>query len=211
MCRSVAASACVPVHGCRSMRASSPAAPRSIRRRSPARACRWTSGSATRSTLAASSPTGWWRRPSRPSPVTARWPASLPRSRTRNRNAHRHSASSISFAHYYTPAVVALAVLVAVLGPLLFGGTWGSWFYQALVMLVIACPCALVVSTPITVVSGLAAAARHGILIKGGEFLETSARISAVALDKTGTLTLGKPALTDARTVRRPAARRTPC
>jgi Cd2+/Zn2+-exporting ATPase len=102
------------------------------------------------------------------------------------------------FAHYYTPAVVALAVLVAGLGPLLFGGTWGAWVYQALVMLVIACPCALVLSTPITVVSGLAAAARHGILIKGGVYLEGGRRLRVVALDKTGTLTLGRPALTDA-------------
>ena len=102
------------------------------------------------------------------------------------------------FAHYYTPAVVALAVLLAVLGPLLFDGAWGAWLYQALVMLVIACPCALVVSTPITVVSGLAAAARHGILIKGGTYLENGRLLKAVALDKTGTLTLGKPALTDA-------------
>jgi Cd2+/Zn2+-exporting ATPase len=101
------------------------------------------------------------------------------------------------FAYYYTPAVVALAILVAVLGPLLLGGTWGSWLYQALVMLVIACPCALVISTPITVVSGLAAAAKHGILIKGGVYLEGGRLLKTVALDKTGTLTLGKPALTD--------------
>ncbi len=102
------------------------------------------------------------------------------------------------FARYYTPAVVVLAAMVAVLGPLLFGGTWGEWIYQALVILVIACPCALVVSTPVTVVSGLAAAARHGILIKGGVFLEGGRLLKAVALDKTGTLTQGKPAFTDA-------------
>ncbi len=101
------------------------------------------------------------------------------------------------FAHYYTPAVVALAFLVAVLGPQLFGGSWADWLYQALVLLVIACPCALVVSTPVTVVSGLAAAARHGILIKGGVHLEGGRLLKAVAFDKTGTLTLGKPALTD--------------
>ena len=101
------------------------------------------------------------------------------------------------FAHYYTPAVVALAVLMAVLGPLLLGGTWREWAYQALVILVIACPCALVVSTPVTVVSGLAAAARHGILIKGGVFLEGGRKLKVMALDKTGTLTQGKPALTD--------------
>lgn len=103
-----------------------------------------------------------------------------------------------TFAHYYTPAVVAFAVLVAVGGPLLFGGAWGTWLYQALVMLVIACPCALVVSTPVTVVSGLTAAARHGILIKGGAYLEGGRLLKTVALDKTGTLTQGKPVLTDA-------------
>jgi len=105
------------------------------------------------------------------------------------------------FAHYYTPAVVVLAITVAVLGPLLFGGAWDVWFYQALVLLVIACPCALVVSTPVTVVSGLAAAARHGILVKGGAYLEGGRLLKAVALDKTGTLTQGKPALTDAVSV----------
>jgi Zn2+/Cd2+-exporting ATPase len=102
------------------------------------------------------------------------------------------------FARYYTPAVVAIAVAVAVGGPLLLGGAWDSWLYQALVMLVIACPCALVLSTPVTVVSGLAAAARHGILIKGGSYLEGGRLLKAVALDKTGTLTRGKPELTDA-------------
>ncbi|RJG14416.1 heavy metal translocating P-type ATPase [Pseudomonas cavernicola] len=102
------------------------------------------------------------------------------------------------FARYYTPVVVALALLVAVLGPLLFGGTWGAWIYQALVLLVIACPCALVISTPITVVSGLAAAAKHGILIKGGVYLEGGRLLKVVALDKTGTLTQGQPVLTDA-------------
>jgi len=102
-----------------------------------------------------------------------------------------------AFAHYYTPAVVAFAVMVAVGGPLVFGGAWGGWLYQALVILVIACPCALVVSTPVTVVSGLTAAARHGILIKGGAYLESGRLLKAVALDKTGTLTQGKPVLTD--------------
>ncbi|MDE2324657.1 MAG: heavy metal translocating P-type ATPase [Betaproteobacteria bacterium] len=102
------------------------------------------------------------------------------------------------FARYYTPAVVVFAIAVAILGPLLTGGGWSFWLYEALVMLVIACPCALVVSTPVTVVSGLAAAARHGILVKGGAFLEGGRLLKAVALDKTGTLTLGKPALTDA-------------
>jgi len=100
------------------------------------------------------------------------------------------------FAHYYTPAVVVFAVALALFGSLLFGGGWGHWLYQALVILVIACPCALVLSTPVTVVSGLAAAARHGILIKGGTYLEMGRLLKAVALDKTGTLTQGKPVLT---------------
>lgn len=101
------------------------------------------------------------------------------------------------FARVYTPVVVTVAVLVAVLGPVLTGDPWQDWLYQALVMLVIACPCALVVSTPVTVVSGLAAAARLGILVKGGIFLEGGRRIRAVALDKTGTLTQGRPTLSD--------------
>lgn len=102
------------------------------------------------------------------------------------------------FAHYYTPTVVVLAAAVAVFGALLFGGAWSRWVYEALVLLVIACPCALVISTPITVVSGLAAAAKHGILIKGGVYLESGRLLKVVALDKTGTLTQGKPILTDA-------------
>jgi len=101
------------------------------------------------------------------------------------------------FASYYTPIVMAIAVAVAILGPLLFGGSWSGWIYQALVLLVIACPCALVISTPITVVSGLAAAAKHGILIKGGTYLEQGRLLKVLALDKTGTLTKGEPALTD--------------
>jgi Zn2+/Cd2+-exporting ATPase len=101
------------------------------------------------------------------------------------------------FARYYTPAVVVLAVLVALVPPLLFAQPFQPWLYKALVMLVIACPCALVISTPVTVVSGLAAAARRGILIKGGVYLEEGRKLRAVALDKTGTLTHGKPAVTD--------------
>ncbi len=101
------------------------------------------------------------------------------------------------FASVYTPAVFALAVLIAVIPPLFFGGAWFDWAYKALVLLVIACPCALVISTPVTVVSGLAAAARRGILVKGGLYLEQGRQLRAVALDKTGTLTHGRPALTD--------------
>ncbi|WP_157269866.1 heavy metal translocating P-type ATPase [Azohydromonas aeria] len=101
------------------------------------------------------------------------------------------------FASIYTPAVFALAVAVAVIPPLFFEGAWFDWGYKALVMLVIACPCALVISTPVTVVSGLAAAARRGILVKGGLYLEQGRLLRAVALDKTGTLTHGRPSLTD--------------
>ena len=101
------------------------------------------------------------------------------------------------FARYYTPAVVVFAILVAAVPPLLFGATFEPWFYKALVILVIACPCALVISTPVTVVSGLAAAARQGILVKGGVHLENGRLIKAVALDKTGTLTHGRPVVTD--------------
>jgi Zn2+/Cd2+-exporting ATPase len=101
------------------------------------------------------------------------------------------------FARWYTPLVVMLALGVALLGPWLSGTPWQPWAYQALVLLVIACPCALVVSTPVTVVSGLAAAARLGILVKGGAYLEGGRRLRAIALDKTGTLTEGRPVLTD--------------
>ncbi|MDR2853366.1 MAG: heavy metal translocating P-type ATPase, partial [Burkholderiaceae bacterium] len=99
------------------------------------------------------------------------------------------------FAALYTPAVFVLAVAVALLTPWLMGLTWMQAAYKALVLLVIACPCALVISTPVTVVSGLAAAARRGILIKGGVYLEEARKIKAVALDKTGTITEGKPRL----------------
>ena len=101
------------------------------------------------------------------------------------------------FATYYTPAVVGIALAVAVLPPLLAGADWLTWVYRALVMLVVACPCALVISTPVTVVSGLTGAARRGILIKGGLFLEGGDKLKVLALDKTGTLTHGKPAVTD--------------
>ena len=101
------------------------------------------------------------------------------------------------FARVYTPAVFALALLVAIVPPLVFGQAWHDWIYKALVMLVIACPCALVISTPVTIVSGLAAAARKGILIKGGVFLEEGRKLVALALDKTGTITHGKPVQTD--------------
>ncbi|WP_428564823.1 heavy metal translocating P-type ATPase [Ramlibacter sp.] len=104
------------------------------------------------------------------------------------------------FAAIYTPAVFAIAVAVAVLAPFLMGIPWLEAIYKALVLLVIACPCALVISTPVTVVSGLAAAARRGILIKGGVYLESARRLKAIALDKTGTITEGKPKLVAWRT-----------
>ncbi|GLK61966.1 MULTISPECIES: heavy metal translocating P-type ATPase [Azotobacter] len=101
------------------------------------------------------------------------------------------------FAQVYTPAIFLVALLTAVLPPLFADGAWTDWIYKALVLLVIACPCALVISTPVTIVSGLAAAARKGILIKGGVYLEEGRRLATLALDKTGTLTRGKPAQTD--------------
>ena len=101
------------------------------------------------------------------------------------------------FARVYTPIVFAVALAVAVLPPLALGAPWLTWVYKALVLLVIACPCALVISTPVSIVSGLAAAARHGILIKGGAYLEEGHKLKWLALDKTGTITHGKLAQTD--------------
>ncbi|MBM3187480.1 MAG: cadmium-translocating P-type ATPase [Chloroflexi bacterium] len=97
------------------------------------------------------------------------------------------------FARVYTPIVVALAALIAVIPPLMGWGAWSQWVYRALVMLVISCPCALVISTPITVVSALARSARSGVLIKGGRYLEELAALRVIAFDKTGTLTRGEP------------------
>lgn len=102
-----------------------------------------------------------------------------------------------TFSRYYTPIVFAVAVLIAIVPPLMGFGDWMSWIYRALVMLVIACPCALVISTPVAVVSGLTAAARRGILIKGGAFLEQGHKLRVIALDKTGTLTIGRPVVVD--------------
>jgi len=99
------------------------------------------------------------------------------------------------FAAVYTPAVFLIALAVAILAPLLLGWGWQDAIYKALVLLVIACPCALVLSTPVTVVSALTAGARRGILIKGGNHLEAARTLKAIALDKTGTITEGKPKL----------------
>ncbi|WP_095052491.1 heavy metal translocating P-type ATPase [Pseudomonas sp. Irchel s3b2] len=102
-----------------------------------------------------------------------------------------------SFSKIYTPAVFILALAVAVIPPLFMDALWFDWIYRALVLLVVACPCALVISTPVTIVSGLAAAARKGILVKGGVYLEHGHKLDYLALDKTGTLTHGKPVQTD--------------
>ena len=100
------------------------------------------------------------------------------------------------FARYYTPSVMVAALLVMLVPPLLFGGAWLAWFYRGLVLLVIACPCALVISTPVSVVSGLTAMARRGVLVKGGAVLEAIGKLRALAVDKTGTITEGKPRVT---------------
>jgi Zn2+/Cd2+-exporting ATPase len=97
------------------------------------------------------------------------------------------------FAKLYTPAVLVVAALVLVVPPVAFGASWSEWFYRSLVFLVIGCPCALVISTPVTFVAALAAAARQGVLVKGGLFMEVPARLRAIAFDKTGTLTHGVP------------------
>ncbi len=101
------------------------------------------------------------------------------------------------FGQAYTPAVVVLAALTALVPPLLWSAPFVDWFLRAITLLVIACPCAMVISTPVSVVSGITAAARNGVLIKGGAYLEAMAKVRAVALDKTGTLTTGELAVTD--------------
>jgi Cd2+/Zn2+-exporting ATPase len=97
------------------------------------------------------------------------------------------------FARYYTPAVTIGALLVFLIPPLLLGGEWSAWLYRSCVLLIIACPCALVISTPVSIVAGLTALAKRGVLVKGGAHLESIAKLKALAVDKTGTITEGKP------------------
>ena len=107
------------------------------------------------------------------------------------------------FAKIYTPAVVGVAIMIAVVPPLFFdepflnSSSQYGWLYRALTMLVIACPCALLISTPVTIISAITSAAKQGVLIKGGAFLEILGRVRVLAFDKTGTLTLGKPRVVD--------------
>jgi Cd2+/Zn2+-exporting ATPase len=101
------------------------------------------------------------------------------------------------FARYYTPIVTLAALAIFLVPPLAFGGQWSDWLYRACVLLIIACPCALVISTPVSIVAGLTAMARRGVLVKGGAHLESIARLRALAVDKTGTITEGKPSVQD--------------
>ncbi|QRI64039.1 cadmium-translocating P-type ATPase [Shinella sp. PSBB067] len=109
------------------------------------------------------------------------------------------------FSKYYTPGVVAVAALVAIVPPLLLGGVWSEWVYKGLAVLLIGCPCALVISTPAAIAAALSAGARRGLLMKGGAVLEGLGKLTAIAFDKTGTLTEGKPVVTDVVAFAQPA------
>ena len=145
----------------------------------------------------------------RPPPPTTPSPASCVWSKKRRNPNRRLSGLSTGSPRVYTPAVLVVGALVAVVPPLLFGGVWSDWIYKGLAILLIGCPCALVISTPAAIAAGLSSGARRGLLMKGGAVLETLGKITAIALDKTGTLTAGKPVVTghrcrNASWVRRP-------